>query len=133
LVVTPKHWEDQGMTREKRERLALGVTFFLMNLTLAVLALLPLSTVIVAESLVVFSAVVGGTLVLLNISDRAHANPVVRFSYAITGATATYTLIAYSLTAVVVDDIKIPTAMALATFSIGAYAAHILLETDDAD
>lgn len=119
------------MNREKRERLALGVTFFFMNLTLALLALLPLTTVVIAEGLVVVGAIVGATLVLLNISDRAHHNPVVRFSYAITGATATYTLIAYTLTASAVDDIKIPTAMALATFAIGAYAAHILLDADD--
>lgn len=118
--------------REKRERFALGVTFFFMNLTLATLALLPLANVIVAEALVVLSSVVGGTLVLLNISDRAHANPVVRFSYAITGATATFTLIAYSLTATAVDEIKYPTAMALATFAIGAYSAHILLDYEDA-
>jgi hypothetical protein len=119
------------MNREKRERLALGVTFFFMNLTLALLALLPLETVIVAEALVVFASIIGGTLVLLNISDRAHANPVVRFSYAVTGATATYTLIAYTLTAIAPDDIKIPTAMTLATFAIGAYSAHILLDADD--
>lgn len=120
------------MSREKRERIALGVTFFFMNLTLATLALLPLANVIIAEALVVLSAIVGGTLVLLNISDRAHHNPVIRFSYAITGATATYTLIAYSLTATSSDDIKFPTGLALATFAIGAYAAHILLESDDA-
>lgn len=121
------------MSRGKRERIAMGVTFFFMNLSLLLLALLPLETVIFAEALVAASGIVGGTLVLLNISDRAHTNPVVSFGYAITGATATFTLIAYTLTAMAPDDIKIPTSMTLATFAICAYAAHILLDDEDAD
>lgn len=119
------------MSRAKRERLILAITFGLTNVALFLFAILPLDTVLWAEVLVAAAATVAATLVGLNVSDRAHKNPVVARGYLLTGAVSLYTLLAFWFT-FDGDSIWIaPVSLFLLADAAGGYAAHIILNGDD--
>jgi hypothetical protein len=120
------------MSRAKRERLVLAITFGLTNIALFLFAVLPLNTVIWAEVLVAAGSAIAATLVCLNVSDRAHQNPVVNRGYLFTGAVALYTMLAFIFTGA--DDwgqITWPVSIFLLADAAGGYAAHIVTAGDE--
>lgn len=118
------------MSQAKRDRLVLAITFGLTNVALFLFAILPLDTVIWAEVLVAASATAAATLVCLNVSDRAHKNPVVSRGYLLTGAVSLYALLAFLFT-FDGDSIWIwPVSLWLLADAAGGYAAHIILNGD---
>lgn len=119
------------MIRSKLD-LALALTFIFINASIVAFALLPTSTIIVAE---VIAAVVASMSVFLVVMHtiRPGGNLIFRKGYLLTGLNALYVLIGFLATTDYGSNVDTPVIFALLACIVASYAVDAIFEATALD